>query len=52
MTDLYPADEVMRYEFLKLILANPHTKITDLDTKELAGKVDALVRMVKEGGTA
>ncbi|MDR2185435.1 MAG: hypothetical protein LBO80_07205 [Treponema sp.] len=52
MTNVYPSDEVMRYEFLKLILANPQTRITDLDSKELSGKVDALIRIVKGEGTA
>jgi hypothetical protein len=51
MADLYPSEGAMRYEFLKLILANPQTKITDLDSKELADKVDALVRIVKGEAT-
>jgi hypothetical protein len=51
MTNAYPEDGPMRYEFLKLILANPQTKIADINSKELADKVNALVEIVKREGT-
>jgi hypothetical protein len=52
MTDMYPSDGVMRYEFLKLVLANPQTKITDIDSRELVGKIEAFVKFVKGEETA
>jgi hypothetical protein len=48
MADQYPSDEVMRYEFLKLILANPQTKITDLSPSFLDSYLDMLVSALKK----
>jgi hypothetical protein len=48
MADQYPSDEVLRYEFLKLILANPTTKITDLSPGFLDSYLDMLVGALKK----
>jgi hypothetical protein len=48
MADLYPSDEVMRYEFLKSILANPQTKITDLSPDFLDSFLGMLIAVVKK----
>ena len=48
MTDLYPSDKVMRYELLKSILANPTTRITDLNPDFPDSYLDMLVSVLKK----
>jgi hypothetical protein len=48
MTDLNLSDEVMRYELLKLILANPTTRITDLNPGFLDSFLGMLVAVAKK----